>query len=116
MASIGDINNLKDKDDNDLGMVPTHYFDAQGNKRNIVQLICEHSLGGYPERDIVLVFQLGAPKSRSRSVVGCSYSDPGPAQQPFIFGPVLRYSTRYSAGGPTKAKGRYQYAYPGSRS
>jgi len=37
MANIGDINNLKDKDDNDLGMVPTHYFDAQGNKRNIAE-------------------------------------------------------------------------------
>ena len=37
MASIGDINNLKDKDDNDIGMVPTHYFDAQGNKRSIAE-------------------------------------------------------------------------------
>lgn len=37
MASIGDINNLKDKDGNDLGMVPTYYFDAQGNKRNIAE-------------------------------------------------------------------------------
>lgn len=37
MANIGDINNLKDKDDNDLGMVPTHYFDAQGNKRSIAE-------------------------------------------------------------------------------
>jgi len=37
MASIGDINNLQDKENLDLGLVPTHYFDAQGNKRNIAE-------------------------------------------------------------------------------
>ena len=37
MASIGDINNLQDKENMDIGLVPTHYFDAQGNKRNIAE-------------------------------------------------------------------------------
>ena len=37
MASIGDINNLQDKENLDIGLVPTHYFDAQGNKRNIAE-------------------------------------------------------------------------------
>ena len=37
MASIGDINNLQDKENLDIDLVPTHYFDAQGNKRNIAE-------------------------------------------------------------------------------
>lgn len=56
MASIGDINNLKDKDDNDLGMVPTHYFDAQGNKRNIAE-------------DVAAIYQAINGKADSSQVV-----------------------------------------------